>query len=113
MRRRHLEVSSRSYFDCGAGSAFKPPRVLLVVGEPRSASALFGPNTINLSAGQNTHALHSRVIKRTIDLMIGIPSFLIALPVIGVLALAIKFWIRDLRSTRRCASAFVNVHSRS
>ena len=69
----------------------KPPRVLLVVTEPRSASALFGPNTINLSAGQNAHALHSRVIKRTIDLMIGIPSFLIALPVIGVLALAIKF----------------------
>jgi lipopolysaccharide/colanic/teichoic acid biosynthesis glycosyltransferase len=67
-----------------------PPRVLLLVSDPRPDSTLFGPQTINLNAYQNVHILHNRVIKRLVDLLIGIPVFLIALPLIGVLALAIK-----------------------
>ena len=67
-----------------------PPRVLLVVSEPRSASALFGPKTINLNVRRNIHGLHNRVIKRAVDLLVAIPVFLMALPLIGGLALAIK-----------------------
>jgi lipopolysaccharide/colanic/teichoic acid biosynthesis glycosyltransferase len=66
------------------------PRVLLMVTEARPANALFGPDTINLNIGQNSHALHNRVIKRAIDLLISMPAFSIALPLIGILALAIK-----------------------
>ena len=67
-----------------------PPRVLLVVSEPRLASALFGPKTINLNVRRNIHGLHNRVIKRAVDLLVAIPVFLMALPLIGGLALAIK-----------------------
>jgi Undecaprenyl-phosphate galactose phosphotransferase WbaP len=89
-------VVATSYEDCARISnatrfAARPPRVLLLVSDGRPGNALFGPRTINLNVGQNAHTRHNRLIKRTIDLLVGIPSFLIALPLIGVLALAIKF----------------------
>jgi len=68
-----------------------PPRVLLVASEPRSASALFGPKRINLNVRRDIHGLHNRAIKRAVDLLVAIPVFLLALPLIGGLALAIKF----------------------
>ena len=70
--------------------AARPLRVLLLVSDGRPAKALFGPHTINLNVGQNVNARHNRLIKRTIDLLISIPAFLIALPLMSVLALAIK-----------------------
>ena len=67
-----------------------PPRVLLLKSEPQPTGTFLGPETISLAAGQDINAPHNRLMKRAIDLAIGLPAMLVALPLIGVLALLIK-----------------------
>ena len=69
-----------------------PPRVLLLQTEAVPARSFIGNGTISLAAGRNLNAPHSRLMKRFIDLVVGIPAMLIALPVIGVVALFIKLF---------------------
>jgi lipopolysaccharide/colanic/teichoic acid biosynthesis glycosyltransferase len=70
--------------------AASPPRVLLLQPDARRAKTFLAPGTISLATGRNINAPHNRLMKRVIDLAIGIPAMLIALPMIGVLALLIK-----------------------
>ena len=67
-----------------------PPRILLLQAETAPAKSFIGTGTISLAAGGNINAPHNRLMKRAIDLAIGIPAMLVALPVIGVVALMIK-----------------------
>ena len=67
-----------------------PPRILLLQTEPQPAGTFLGPDTISLAVGRDINAPHNRLIKRAIDLAIGLPAILIALPLIGVLAVLIK-----------------------
>jgi lipopolysaccharide/colanic/teichoic acid biosynthesis glycosyltransferase len=67
-----------------------PPRVLLLQTEPQAASTFLGPDTISLTFGQDINAPHNRLMKRAVDLAIGLPAMLVALPLIGVLVFLIK-----------------------
>ncbi len=67
-----------------------PPRILLLQAEPQPAGTFLGPDTISLAVGQDINAPHNRRMKRAIDLAIGLPAMLVALPLIGVLAVLIK-----------------------
>ena len=67
-----------------------PPRVLLLQSGARPAETFLAPATINLTTGCDINAPHNRLMKRVIDLTIGIPAMIFALPVIAVLALLIK-----------------------
>jgi lipopolysaccharide/colanic/teichoic acid biosynthesis glycosyltransferase len=68
----------------------RPPTILLLQAETAPAKSFIGTGTISLAAGCNINAPHNRLIKRVIDLAIGIPAMFVALPVIGVVALMIK-----------------------
>jgi len=70
-------------------AVFKP-RILLLQTEPKPAGNFLGPETISLAVGQDINAPHNQLMKRTIDFAIGLPAMLIALPLIGVLAIVIK-----------------------
>ncbi len=86
-------TKTRSDFACvefANGFAECPPRVLLLRTKTGSAEALFGPGTINLGLGHDLNAPRNRRIKRAIDLALGIPALLLALPLIGAVALAVK-----------------------
>jgi lipopolysaccharide/colanic/teichoic acid biosynthesis glycosyltransferase len=63
-----------------------PPLILLLqrCGGPAK------PGTLSLAAGRDINAPQNRLMKRAIDLAIGVPAMLVALPLIGVLALLIK-----------------------
>ncbi len=77
-----------------AQHASNPPRVLLLETVPRPAHRLqrsvLGPGSIRLAVGYDVNAPRNRLIKRTIDLAIAVPVALLLLPLIGLLALAIK-----------------------
>ena len=60
--------------------AASPPRVLLLQPGARRAKTFLGPGTISLAAGRDINAPHNRLMKRVIDLAIGIPAMLVALP---------------------------------
>lgn len=88
-------VVARNAFDFARvshanGFAVCPPRLLLLQSEAGAAKAVFGPGTINLGAGRDLNAPRNRRMKRVVDLTLGIPALLVALPLIGVVALAIK-----------------------
>ena len=68
-----------------------PPRVLLQA-EGAPAKSFIGPGTLSLSAGRDINAPLNRLMKRFVDLAIGIPTMLVALPVIGIVALLIKLF---------------------
>ena len=70
----------------------QPPRILLLQTENAPARAFIGPGTINLAAGSNINAPQNRLMKRIIDLAIGVPAMLVSLPVIGLVALLIKLF---------------------
>jgi lipopolysaccharide/colanic/teichoic acid biosynthesis glycosyltransferase len=63
-----------------------PPRILLLQNGAEPATA----NAISLATGSDINAPHNRLMKRAVDLAIGIPAMLVALPLIGVLAMMIK-----------------------
>jgi len=67
-----------------------PPRVLLFHAGAGPTRTFLPPGTINLSVGHDINAPHNRLMKRAIDLAVGIPAMIIALPLIGVLGLIIK-----------------------
>jgi lipopolysaccharide/colanic/teichoic acid biosynthesis glycosyltransferase len=67
-----------------------PPRVHLLQTGPQLAGTFLGPETISLAVGQDINAPRNRLMKRAIDLAIGLPAMLVTLPLIGVLAVLIK-----------------------
>ena len=70
--------------------AASPPRVLLLQADAKPSKNFLAPGTISLFIGRNINAPPNRLMKRVIDLAVGIPALLFALPLIGVLALLIK-----------------------
>jgi lipopolysaccharide/colanic/teichoic acid biosynthesis glycosyltransferase len=63
-----------------------PPRILLL----QKGGGTAKPGTISLAAGRDINAPQNQLMKRSIDLAIGVPAMLVALPLIGVLVLLIK-----------------------
>jgi lipopolysaccharide/colanic/teichoic acid biosynthesis glycosyltransferase len=68
------------------------PRILLLQARAQPTRSSLASGTISLAFGRNINARHNMLMKRAIDLTVGVPAMLIALPVIGVLALLIKLF---------------------
>ena len=69
-----------------------PPRILLLRSSARPAKTFLAPGSISLATGRDINAPHNQLLKRVIDIAVGIPAMVVALPLIAVLALLIKIF---------------------